>query len=292
MHKTLDSNILGHIETARGATTVTGWAFHLSGQACVVQVLIDNMVYIPTTMERPDVIEFYKHRLPGMPIQPIGWAFERTVEEGYEIQIRVNTTWVTIFKERPLSLVTTVSASLPSFLVVDNFYVDPDSIRAFALQQPMSLHPNNHKGIRSDTVYRFPGLKERFETLLGTPIRGWEDYGTNGCFQVNVAGEQAVYHSDGQTYAGVIFLTPNAPGVAGTQFYRSKEGIRKPDARNHGEVFRGGFYDSTCFDKLDVVGNVYNRLVLFDAKLIHAADTYFGKEKEDGRLIQLFFFDV
>jgi hypothetical protein len=80
--------------------------------------------------------------------------------------------------------------------------------------------------------------------------------------------------------------------VAGTQFYRSKEGIRKPDARNHGEVFRGGFYDSTRFDKLDVVGNVYNRLVLFDAKLIHAADTYFGKEKEDGRLIQLFFFDV
>ena len=292
MHKTLDPNILGRIETPRGATTVKGWAFHISGQPSLIQVLIDDMIYTQITMERPDVIEFYKHRLPGTPIQPIGWSFKRESHESYEIRLSVNNTWVTIFKERPLPLVTTVSASLPSFLVVDNFYVDPDSVRTFALQQPMTLHPNNHKGIRSDIVYRFPGLKERFETLLGTPIRGWEDYGTNGCFQVNLAGEQAVYHSDGQTYAGVIFLTPNAPGVAGTQFYRSKEGIRKPDATNHAQVFRGGFYDSTRFDKLDVVGNVYNRLVLFDAKLIHAADTYFGKEKEDGRLIQLFFFDV
>ena len=241
-------------------------------------------------VDRPDVVEVYKHKYPNTAqYLTCGWSFNRQ-GQGYELQMNIYHEWVTVFKEE--GLVTTVRSSLPSFLVVDDFYTNPDSVRAFALQQPLSLHPNNHKGIRSDAVYRFPGLKERFEQLLGKSIRGWETYGTNGCFQINVAGEQAVYHADGQTYAGVLFLTPDAPGSAGTQFYRSKSGVRKPTPANHDEVFQGGFYDSTRFEQLDVVGNVYNRLVLFDAKLIHAADTYFGRGKEDGRLIQLFFFDL
>jgi hypothetical protein len=287
MHSTLDPRVLGYVETKQGEKTVRGWAFHHHGET-ILQVLSSGKVVVPKMEERKDVVDFYAGRLPKKAPLYCGWSFDR--EDGYELQMKIDTTWVTIFKEN--QLVATVTETLPSFIVVDNFYTDPDSVRAFALQQPLSLHPNNHKGIRSDAVYRFPGLKERFEQLLGTPIQGWETYGTNGCFQINLAGEQAVYHADGQTYAGVLFLTPNAPGAAGTKFYRSKSGVRKPTPANHDEVFQGGFYDSTRFEKLDVVGNVYNRLVLFDAKLIHAADTYFGKTRDDGRLIQLFFFDV
>lgn len=290
MHKTLHHSVLGYVETRRGESLVKGWAFQVDTQQPILQVVLESgEVCIPTMVDRTDVVEVYKHKYPNTAnYLTCGWSFDRQ-DQAYELQMNVYHEWVTIFKE---SLVTTVSPSLPSFLVVDDFYTDPDSVRAFALQQPLSLHPNNHKGIRSDATYRFPGLKERFEQLLGKSIRGWEAYGTNGCFQINVAGEQAVYHADGQTYAGVLFLTPDAPGAAGTKFYRSKSGVRKPTPANHDEVFQGGFYDSTRFEQLDVVGNVYNRLVLFDAKLIHAADTYFGRGKEDGRLIQLFFFDV
>ena len=39
-------------------------------------------------------------------------------------------------------------------------------------------------------------------------------------------------------------------------------------------------------------GNVFNRLVIFDARLIHSAGDYFGHNIETGRLFQMFFFDA
>jgi hypothetical protein len=50
--------------------------------------------------------------------------------------------------------------------------------------------------------------------------------------------------------------------------------------------------DETDFEMVDRIGNVYNRLILFDAKCLHAGINYFGTNKEDGRLFQLFFFDL
>ena len=293
MHETLYPGTLGYIDSSKQDTLVKGWAFHISGNRFPLQVVFDSgRIEHVETYDRSDVTEFYKNKLPEITVKGVGWSFKREANEGYELRMSVYNIWQTIFKQETILLNTSVQPTMPSFLVVDNFYTDPNSVRSFALIQPLTAHPKNHKGIRSDNVYRFPGLKERFEQLLGTRIKGWETYGTNGCFQINVAGDQAVYHNDGQTYAGVLFLSPGAPGQAGTKFYRSLSGVRKPDASNYDEVFRGGFYDSTRFEQLDVVGNVYNRLVLFDAKLIHAADTYFGKTNDDGRLIQLFFFDL
>ena len=66
----------------------------------------------------------------------------------------------------------------------------------------------------------------------------------------------------------------------------------KVDDTESSLVFRRGFLDSTEFEMVDTVGNVYNRVVLFDAKMIHSASEYFGTTKENGRLFQLFFFDL
>ena len=55
--------------------------------------------------------------------------------------------------------------------------------------------------------------------------------------------------------------------------------------------FSYGFYDSTKFDTVDVIGNVFNRLVLFKSTIIHSAGEYFGNTKQNGRLVQLFFFN-
>ncbi len=46
------------------------------------------------------------------------------------------------------------------------------------------------------------------------------------------------------------------------------------------------------FEPVDVLGNVYNRLVIFDASAIHSASQYFGTIKENARLWQMFFFDT
>ena len=49
--------------------------------------------------------------------------------------------------------------------------------------------------------------------------------------------------------------------------------------------------DKTPYQEVDVLGNVYNRLVLFDAGCIHSASEYFGFNYENARLWQMFFFD-
>ena len=50
--------------------------------------------------------------------------------------------------------------------------------------------------------------------------------------------------------------------------------------------------NSTEVEAVDIVGNVYNRIVLFNAKMIHSVTHHFGSETEDGRLIQQFAFDL
>ena len=54
----------------------------------------------------------------------------------------------------------------------------------------------------------------------------------------------------------------------------------------------GWAYDKTDLKLVDVAGNVYNRLILFNAQAIHAASEYFGDSKENSRLFQIFFFDA
>ena len=83
---------------------------------------------------------------------------------------------------------------IPAYIVVDNFYDDPLMVRNFALSQEFQYHPDYHKGKRTDAVYRFDGLKERFEECLGLKIKNWDKYGVNGCFQYCIAGDQTVYH--------------------------------------------------------------------------------------------------
>ena len=92
------------------------------------------------------------------------------------------------------------------------------------------------------------------------------------------------------------------PCWTGTAFYKSKftgattfDGTHDPEEFQ--KTFKGvsknvNFYDSTQYELMDEVANVYNRLVLFNAKRIHAATKYFGDEIENARFFQLFFFDV
>jgi hypothetical protein len=60
----------------------------------------------------------------------------------------------------------------------------------------------------------------------------------------------------------------------------------------YSEVYPRGNLDPSQFERVDTVGNVYNRLILFNSHMIHSASSYFGNSKESGRLVQLFFFDL
>jgi len=183
----------------------------------------------------------------------------------------------------------------PRYWVVDDFYEDPMAVREFALQQEYveGGFGRGFIGRRTVKQFLFPGLKERFEQVMGRRIERWEPLDMNGRFQACHASEPLVYHCDEQRWAATIYLTPNAPFECGTSFWAHKQYKTRNVKEFHakGYPFEKGFLDRTPFELVDSVGNVFNRLVIWDASLIHSASEYFGKSKEDGRLFQIFFFD-
>lgn len=189
------------------------------------------------------------------------------------------------------------------FWVVDDFYHDPDKVRAFAMNQ--TYFPGEGAvGHRTRKQYLFEGVVESFEEIMGKKIKKEGDHsyysaGINGRFQYCEAGTKRVYHCDEQQYAALVFLTPDAPPECGTTFFRHKETKRRHaqeiDWSNNegGKVFPGDtFCDKTRYEAVDMVGNVYNRLVIFDGGLIHSASDYFGANIDNCRLHHMFFFNV
>jgi hypothetical protein len=317
MHKTLHTNVKGYIDNNvifDKEIIIRGWCFHTEKGILPLQAkTADNIINI-ISQRREDVGRFYKRN----DIDNCGWTFRYPRHLSSELQINIDNEWQTIFIFNPnikdessinvieenINIVSDIDTSslvdartnsniLPSFLVVDNFYKNPDSVRQFALKQDFQYNKEYHKGKRTNRVFRFPELKESFETILGYKIKNWDKYGVNGVFQVCYAGDQLVYHVDTQQYAAVLFLTPDAPPGTGTSFYRSKYTKKiKIDNGEHSLVFKNGYLDSTDFELVDTVGNVYNRIVFFDAQQIHAATNYFGNNNQNCRLFQIFFFDL
>ena len=117
----------------------------------------------------------------------------------------------------------------------------------------------------------------------------------------NVSEEykEGVIHTDGDTiFAGVLFLTPNAPLDAGTSLFKKNnmfneakyiKALEENDKRFiAGQKAMSTEYHS-MFDEVVRVNNVYNSLVLYEGQHFHAANKFFGKNPKDSRLTQVFF---
>jgi hypothetical protein len=90
-------------------------------------------------------------------------------------------------------------------------------------------------------------------------------------------------------------MTPNAPLSSGTAFYKFNDGAACELDRNilENSVETDTYsQDMTKWQQVDKVGNVFNRLILFNSKRFHMSMDYFGDSKENGRLFQVFFFST
>ncbi len=183
----------------------------------------------------------------------------------------------------------------PSLVVVDDFLPDPDAVRRLAMSVRY-VDPNNlHKGRRS--VDRFLDIVKPADVsrlLGGLPIPDWAKHGMNARFQFCTSHDPIVYHTDLQQWAGALYLTPDAPLEAGLSLLKSRStGLRKApqDPELAARMYDGNLLDGTKWETVDRVGNVYNRLVLWNGQMAHAASCYFGSTPEDSRLFMIFFFD-
>jgi Family of unknown function (DUF6445) len=292
MHETLINDVAGYLQEYKirdDRINIVGWCFHKSEGVLPIRLNHDGRTdELIITETRRDVCDAFNN----YEIENCGWIInipQPELLDVFRLEMKIDNEWQTVFD---FLFYDTSETYIPSFIVIDNFYKYPDKVREFALKQKFQEHPQYHKGKRTDTIYRFPNVKARFENILGYKITNWREHGVNCCFQSCIAGDQLVYHFDTQQYAGLLFLTPDAPPECGTTFYRSKVTKNMKLNDDFNIVFKTGLLDETQFDVVDVVGNRYNRLVLFDAQMIHAASAYFGNTITNGRLFQMFFFDL
>lgn len=298
---------------------ISGWIFHQNRK--IKNILIEDSILTYQRISRPDVCQIYPYIVDN------NVGFELLIEKKdlyktLSIIFEDNTGIVNIgnFKDftakftnfhsiinsKPLTEDYILNSGFNNLhkgvMVVDNFYKDPDAIREYAMNNLTFSPSGYHKGERSQERFILNGTKERFEQIIGRKITNWEhpEY-ANGRFQFCVDGDPIVYHVDNQTFAAVVFLSPNAPLEAGTATYRSKitgaTRFEEFDTPEFVTTFKGygdeiSFYDGSSFEVVDRVGNVYNRLVIWDAKTIHAATKYYGSNIQNSRFFQLFFFDV
>jgi hypothetical protein len=181
-----------------------------------------------------------------------------------------------------------------NIIVVDNFYNNADNVRNYILTQEFSVK-GNYPGFRTKS-YATDDLKEYFEKFINNNI-SWFDTSPetyNGCFQYTTKDMDSWIHRDVTDWAGIIYLTPNAPVKSGTAFFKhietGLEEIDDTDITNKQKMDKDS-NDMSKWEIVDNVANKYNRLVLFRGTRSHRSMEYFGNNLEDGRLFQLFFFN-
>lgn len=303
MHTTNDSQTFIHVERATKTDHgyfVQGWVASELGEVVGISTPYSDLQV--EFGDRPDVFDFY----PTV-INPKG--FDLYLDDiKSDIILKLANDLVSIEIGNIHGRIIKASGFMPTthkdIIVVDDFYADPDAVREYAMNN-LEFQPSNyHKGQRATERFILDGTKEKLEEIIGRKIYNWNHGGyANGIFQFCTADQPIVYHIDTQMLAAMVYLTPDAPVETGTAMYKSKiTGVRgfPGDTRNselYEKTFKGisaeyNFYDSTQYEMVDTVGNVYNRLVIFNSSNIHAATKYFGDNIENSRFFHMFFFDV
>ena len=157
-----------------------------------------------------------------------------------------------------------------------------------------SYATENLKKIIQKYVFPFGGNITHFLIPKDNDSNASEIY--NGAFQYTTSRDRSWIHIDGyNNWAGVLYLTPDAPLSSGTSFYQFYDGTMcKSDRdllKNNKEIDRWS-QDLTKWKEIDKVGNVFNRLILFNSNRYHMSRDYFGDTKENSRLFQVFFFST
>jgi len=308
MHNTNLSNVKLNVDSIKkesdGNWYIKGWVGSTSPAEKITDILIDGNSLNIIWQKRIDVSSFYKGAIDEM----VGFNLMLLNKD---INSKL---WISINNQDPIELISLAKWATSSsgfnktdkdVIVVDNFYADPDLIREYAINNLEFLPSEYHKGQRSQSRYIIDGTKEKLEEVLGKEITNWNNGGyANGVFQFCTADQPIVYHVDSQMYAAMVYLTPDAPPQTGTAMYRSKvtgissfPGQESRMGDEYVDTFRGtnkemNFYDGTQFEKIDDIGNVYNRLVIFNSSQLHAATEYFGDAIDNARFFHMFFFDV
>jgi hypothetical protein len=190
----------------------------------------------------------------------------------------------------------------PTIFIIDDFYENPDDIRKFALSQEYYKW-YNVPGKRTNQFYieKLNNYLNKFSNYYC----GTKQQRIFSSFQYNTSMDTSWYHTDSKKgYAGIVYLTPDAPLSSGTGLFTHESGIsQRQDVtdlinndkeyffKNKLDITFGKSCDNTKWHLNSSIGNVYNRLVIYKSCNFHRSLNYFGTDINDSRLIQIIFFE-
>lgn len=185
-----------------------------------------------------------------------------------------------------------------TFVVVDDFYDDPDDVRDRALQlsyrRPEDVY---YPGVVAATPDDIEQAMTAFSRLLGgIDIKCRRD---EGAFRItteaDMATRRSLVHVDTPDFSAIIHLSKLEKG--GTYFYRHKalglERVSEEDNRRL-EVRAAIERDTLnlgAWEQVHMIPMKYNRLLVFDGKYFHSGPARLtGHTLAEGRITQNFFF--
>lgn len=197
-----------------------------------------------------------------------------------------------------------------NILVVDDFYQNPDEIRKFAtsLEYPEPHDGYTYPGRNSKGEYYNKEVQKKFEKLVKKDLIPADE---NGYFRLsleNDSHQQDIHVDPAWEWGAVIYFSDPKYCVdeGGTSFWRHNTlGIERcpkndQEAQFHGfpsykeawwTTVYGDGQDRSKWTNYFLCPMKYNRLVLFKTYLWHSHNFNFGDNIENGRLVQLFFFN-
>lgn len=195
--------------------------------------------------------------------------------------------------------------------ILENFYEDPDAVRAFALSQKYQFR---HQ-LKSDLPFVFPGCRTKDLSVINKPLFEKVSLKISSLFHnfehdrlrwsittnfqsVSEEFGRGIIHYDNAIFAAVLYLSPNAPLDSGTSLFKPNSSFDQDKydhchKENHRQFLSGNVKMDTSyhamFDETVRINNVYNSLILYEGRHFHAANSFFGQALKDARLTQVFF---
>lgn len=196
-----------------------------------------------------------------------------------------------------------------NIIVVDDFYTNPDEVRNIALSQnyPEPEGGYTYPGRNSDGSYYNQEVHSKFEQVVNRKLNPADK---NGYFRISLETDthkQDVHVDPSWEWGAVIYLSDPKDCIdeGGTSFWRHNtlrmEMCPKTDeeAQFYGfpsykeawwTTVYGDGQDRSKWTRYFLCPMKYNRMVLFRTYLWHSHNFNFGTNIQDGRLVQLFFF--
>ena len=292
-HKTRIPYIYGYVDE-RG-DVIKGWMINIRMRSCVnpnviraIQSVDGEILEFVYGVNRKDVQDVYQ-----LNASECGWEITRENRASpVLIQTYILDEWRTILEiegmkvePKPQPAVLHIHQPQPQpthfpnnvctrdIVVFDDIFNNPHIMRQNVLAQQGNLMGEE--------------IKSFIENLLGAKIKSFSIQ-TESNIAEDLIGVSGSITGSNLYYAN-IFLTPDAPLQSGITFFKSR--------KNNSRKFTPGVHkseerDMTQFDLVDRIGNVFNRLVIWKAELLHSPSCYFGNNKDNGRLVQKITFEL